>query len=123
VNEAWSPLGEAAFADAVAAVVRSQPGVARLSGGKNGEVATYLPGRRVSGVRITDAAVEIHLVARWVPSLPDLADDLRAAIAPMAGNRLVGVFIEDVEIAVLEQYTTASETNGRDDTPWAKTLI
>ena len=56
-----------ALAEAVAAAVLAHPGVARLSGGAFGTVASYLPGRRVVGVRLpledTDP-VEIAVVAR-----------------------------------------------------------
>ena len=50
--------------DAVSAAALSCSQVARLSGGLAGEVATYLPGRRVAGIRIGDDEVEVHIVAR-----------------------------------------------------------
>ena len=54
------------LAEAVAAAVLAHPGVARLSGGPFGTIASYLPGRRVIGVRLpledTDP-VEIAVVA------------------------------------------------------------
>src|SRR3712207_6871948 len=52
-------------------------------------VATYLSGHRVPGVRLSDREVEVHLVARWVPSLPELAERVRAALAPTAGGRAI----------------------------------
>jgi len=99
------------LAEAVAAAASAVPGVARLSGGKAGQVATYLPGRRVSGVRITSDSVEVHLVARWVASLPQLAEDIRAALDPLVGGRAVSVFVEDVESGVLEPAGAAPETS------------
>ena len=42
----------AADADAIAAAVLACPSVAGLGGGPAGAVATYLPGRRVTGVRV-----------------------------------------------------------------------
>jgi hypothetical protein len=63
-----------------------------------GEAATYLPGRRVAGVRIDDDHVEVHVVARWDAVLPELADGVRQAVAAAAGGRAVSVFIDDIEI-------------------------
>jgi hypothetical protein len=85
-------------ADAVAAVVLAEPGVARLSSGPAGAVGTYLPGRRVAGVRLSETEVEVHVVAKWVPSLPELGAQLRAALAPLAGSRAVAVYIDDLEV-------------------------
>ena len=48
-------------ADVVAAAVRAVPGVADLHAGMFGEVGTYLPGRRVSGVRLGEADTDIHV--------------------------------------------------------------
>ena len=44
-----APAGDD-IADRVAAAVIAVPGVAFLHGGVFGEIGTYLPGRRVSGV-------------------------------------------------------------------------
>lgn len=116
--------GEGTLAVAVAAVVGAVPGVARLCGGKAGEIATYLPGRRVSGVRISDDGVDVHLVARWVASLPQLAQDVRTALRPVVGDRPVSVFVEDVEVAALESRGTAPTPPGTgDENSWARSVI
>ncbi len=121
------PPGEGMLAEAVAAVMSTVPGVARLSGGKAGEVATYLPGQRVSGVRVSGDDVEVHLVARWVASLPQLADDVRAALDPLVAGRSVSVFVEDVEAGPLGSLSTAPAAGGGEigdgEIAWAKTLI
>ena len=83
--------------DLVVEVALACPGVAAMSGGPLGEVASYLPGRRVPGVRATEEELEVHVVARWGSALPALADAVRAAVAPLAPGRPVSVFIEDVE--------------------------
>jgi hypothetical protein len=82
--------------DAVASAVARCPSVIRLSGGVLGEVATYLPGRRVTGVRVTDDVVEVHTVARWVDSLPAVGDEVRAVLRPLVGARSITVFIDDL---------------------------
>ena len=84
--------------DAVAAAVAACPLVAGLSGGVFGEVATYLPGRRLVGVRLHDAELELHVVARWGTPLPDVGDAVRRAVAPSAGGRPVTVYIDDIEV-------------------------
>ena len=84
------------LAGAIATAVRRQPGVARLSGGPGG-IGTYDPAGRVLGVRVNSDGVELHLVVEWVASLPHLADEVRAAIRPLVGDRPVAVFLEDIE--------------------------
>jgi hypothetical protein len=83
--------------DAVAATVTACPGVVQLSDGRHGEVATYLPGgQRVGGVRVVGGGVEVHVIAGWVRSLPELADQVRIALCPIVVNRPVMVAIDDV---------------------------
>ena len=85
-------------ADAAAAAVLACPQVASLSAGAVEEIATYLPGRRVQGIRVRDDALEIHVVARWGSPLPDVAAEVRRAVAGLAGGRPVFVAIEDIEV-------------------------
>jgi len=68
-------------AEAVAAAVVAVPGVARMSGGVSGEVATYLPGRRVTGVRLRSSHVVLHVIAN-APSrpFPELGTTIRQAV-------------------------------------------
>jgi hypothetical protein len=84
--------------EAVAAAALGCPLIADLSGGRFGEIATYLPGRRILGVRQLEGTVEVHVVARWDTALPHVADELRAAVAPHAGGLPVAVFVEDIEV-------------------------
>jgi len=84
--------------EAVAAAALGSPLIAGLSGGRLGEVATYLPGRRVLGVREVDGTVEVHVVARWGPPLTEVGDVVRAAVTPFAGGAPVAVFVEDIEV-------------------------
>lgn len=93
-----------ALAEAVAAAVLAHPGVARLSGGPFGTIASYLPGRRVVGVRMPlgDAdPVEIAVVARTGVALPRLADELGAAVVAVVGPVAVDVTVADVEATEL----------------------
>jgi hypothetical protein len=84
--------------DAVAAAVVASPSVARLVGeGIGAQVATYLPGRRVEGVRVTPEDVEVHVATRWDVPIPLAAADVRAAVLPLAGGRLVTIVVEDID--------------------------
>ncbi|WP_258724558.1 hypothetical protein [Cellulomonas sp. NS3] len=82
-------------ADVVAAAVLACPAVVGLRAG-GGLVATYLPGRRVDGVRIGPDAVEVSLVARLGVPVPTLDAQVRAALAPHARGRAVHLHVEDV---------------------------
>ena len=80
----------------LATAVAGCPDVAALSGGPFGEVATYLPGRRIVGVRLLGDRFDVHVIARWGTPLPAVAEQVRSACAPFAGGRGVDVTIEDV---------------------------
>ena len=84
--------------EAVAAAALGSPLVAGLSGGRLGEIATYLPGHRVLGVRDVDGTIEVHVVARWGPPLTEVGDVVRAAVTPYADGSPVAVFVEDIEL-------------------------
>jgi uncharacterized alkaline shock family protein YloU len=89
---------EGVDADEVARRVAGCRSVARLSTGRFGEVATYLPGRRVPGVRTSDARIEVHVVARWGVTVADLATEVRRAVTAVAQGMPVDVHVDDVDI-------------------------
>jgi len=82
--------------DLIATAVKSCPGVARLHGGVFGEVATYLPGRRVVGVQVGEQRVAVHFVARLDRPVREVADGVRGAVTPLAHGMPVDVIVEDV---------------------------
>lgn len=82
------------IADAAVAV----PGVSGLSGGPLGVVATYLPGERVEGVAVRDDEVEVDIVAEYGVPLRPLADEVRAAVAPLCADRPVNVVVADLAL-------------------------
>lgn len=84
--------------DLIAAAVTGCSTVAGLSGGVAGAAATYLPGRRVVGVRIDDATVTVHVVGRYGPSMTEISNEVTRAVTPLAGGRQVGVVIEDLAL-------------------------
>ncbi|GAA5142907.1 hypothetical protein GCM10023340_07170 [Nocardioides marinquilinus] len=94
----------ATTADRIAAAVTAVPGVVGLHGGAHGEVATYLPGRRVTGVRLRDERCSVHVVLEWGSALLETSERVRAAAqahlggtdGPSGGAGPVDVVVEDV---------------------------
>jgi len=88
--------GVAELADRIAAAVTRCPDVAGLTQVPDMPVATYLPGRTVSGVAVRPAEVEICVVARYGPPLPQVAAQVRQAVEPLVPGRAVDVVIADI---------------------------
>jgi hypothetical protein len=86
----------AELADRIAAAVTRCPDVAGLTRVPGMPVATYLPGRTVSGVAVRSAEVEICVVARYGPPLPEVAAQVRQAVEPLVPGRVVDVVIADI---------------------------
>ena len=82
--------------DAVASAVRGCAGVDDLVGGPPAGVATYLPGRRVNGVRVETRTVTVQIRARWGHDLPRLAREVQVAAAPYTDGRHVDVVIAEL---------------------------
>jgi hypothetical protein len=84
--------------DALAGTIAACPSVARLGNPLTGAIATYLPGRRVAGLRIEPDRIEVEIVARWGFATGDVAADVRRAVAIVAPGRQVDVTVTDVEL-------------------------
>ena len=66
----------------VAAAVTAVPGVVGLHAGMFGEVATYLPGHRVAGIRTSaDNVTEVHVTLSYGSPVRDTAARIRDAAA------------------------------------------
>lgn len=88
-----------AVADAIAGAVLAVDGVAGLYGGLFGEIGTYLPGRRVPGVRVDATGnAEVHVVLRWGAPVPATADAVRLAVSLLVPGT-VHVVVDDVAAA------------------------
>ena len=83
-------------ADTVAGIARAVPGVTALHAGMFGEVATYLPGRRVTGVRVTDDHIDVHLVIAADAKVIQTAAAVRRAVADAFPSHAVDVTVEDI---------------------------
>jgi hypothetical protein len=79
----------------IAALTLTCPLVAGLHGGRYGEAATYLPRRRVIGVRVAPTEIGVHVTARYPATISEVDAQVRVALTPyLAGLPLV-VTIED----------------------------
>jgi hypothetical protein len=85
------------LAERVAEVVTSHPSVVRLHGGVFGDVATYLPGRKLTGVRIGtgDEPVELGVVLRLDRPIPEIVRALRREVSAMCGGAPVDITVGD----------------------------
>lgn len=89
------PARRPELADLVAAAVTSVPGVAGLHAGAFGESATYLPGRRVNGVRLREDITEVHVTLVYGVAVLEAAERIRSAVAPLV-DTVVEVSVEDI---------------------------
>ncbi|MHA3021336.1 Asp23/Gls24 family envelope stress response protein [Mycobacterium sp. BMJ-28] len=93
------------LAELIAAAVTEVKGVAGLHAGMFGEVATYLPGRRVSGIRIGPDRVDVHV---------SLTLDAPVRPTATAIQRAVGA-ITDLPVDVtVEDLVPVTPASGRD---------
>lgn len=78
-----------------AAAALAVPGVSGLHGGEFGTVATYLPGRRVTGITLHEDACAVHVTLRFPADLFATADRVRDAVREIVGVP-VDVTVEDL---------------------------
>ncbi|OBB68799.1 Asp23/Gls24 family envelope stress response protein [Mycolicibacterium monacense] len=99
-------------ADVVAAAVKAVPGVAGLHGGMFGEVGTYLPGRRITGVRMADGVTEVHVVLQFGSTVRDTAARIRDVVTAAVGG-IVDVYVEDVTVEDVTVGTRDADAGAR----------
>lgn len=85
-----------ALASAVADAVLACPGVAGLRGGRFGDVATYLPGRRIDGVRLRPDGVTVAVAVHFGQPVFAVAEAIRAVVREVVGDLTVDVTVDDV---------------------------
>ena len=91
------PAQEVLDVDAVAAATLGCPAVAGLHPGGTRFVATYLPGRRVVGVRVDEDRVLLSVVLAQGASGGRLEKQVRDAVAPLVAGRAIDVHVADVD--------------------------
>jgi hypothetical protein len=83
--------------DALAEAILACPAVAGLHPGGTRFVATYLPGRRVVGVRVDYDRVLASVVLAEHASVRRLEKQVRDALGPLVGGRYIDVHVADVD--------------------------
>ncbi|GAA1882321.1 hypothetical protein [Asanoa iriomotensis] len=82
--------------DKLAAVVEDCPAVDALVEGPPAMAATYLPRRRVTGIRIEGDVVTTQVRLRYGSTVGQLARQVWAAATPLAGPRRVDIVVADI---------------------------
>lgn len=82
--------------DRVAAAAQDCPAVDALVEGPPAMAATYLPRRRVSGIRIEDDVMTIQVRLRWGSTVEQLARQVWPAVLPLAGGHRVDIVVADI---------------------------
>ncbi|MEO7078911.1 hypothetical protein [Rhodococcus sp. BP22] len=88
---------EIELADTIASITLSVAGVSALHPGEFGEIATYLPGRRIVGIRIDAEVCEIHISVEYPSDVHAVARAVHDAVGPHVSVPIV-VTVEDVAI-------------------------
>jgi len=83
--------------ESAAAVVLECAGVSGLAEGPFGEVATYLPGRTVAGIRVGGGRVTVSIRCAWGVPVAEVATLIRAVLVPVTGLRPVDVVVADID--------------------------
>jgi hypothetical protein len=97
----------------IARAVTRCPDVVRLS---PGPAATYLPHRTIPGVVLTEGATRVAVVARYGRPLPEVADEVRAAVRQAVPGLRVDVLIEDVDVDLGAPEDVGAPDGGPQDT-------
>lgn len=100
--------------DSLAAAVLAVPGVASLHGGRFGEIATHLPGRRVVGIRFAGERGEVHITvhvdeaAMASTSVIEIAEAAREAASAIV-DVPIDVIVEDLTMDEMLPTATGDE--------------
>ena len=81
----WTP----ARLDELAGALLESPHIAALSEGTFGTAASYLPGRRIPGLRVLpDGRLEVHVVMAWGSTVDDVEAGLLRALEDPQSSRI-----------------------------------
>ncbi len=94
-SDALRPEAEESEAELIARAVLAVPGVHELHAGVLGEVATYLPGRRVNGIRLRRTGCDVHVTLDWGAPVGRTSDQVRTAVRPLVSGP-IDVTVEDI---------------------------
>lgn len=94
----------------IARTVLACPAVESLDSGGPGGPATYLPGRRIDGVSVSDSAVSVRVRMSWGTTVAAVDTQIRAVLLPIAGGRRVDITVGD--IATPQDAAGSGDTDG-----------
>jgi hypothetical protein len=84
--------------DALHAAALACPGIAGVGSAEPGALATYLPGRRVTGIRVNPDSIELEVCTRWDASARQVGAALQTSLKEQADGRRIDVTIVDIEL-------------------------
>jgi hypothetical protein len=108
VNEHPDAIAETARRVAESAL--AVDGVRALDAGQFGEIATYVPGERISGVRIGPQHGEVHIVTGVARNLREVAEEVRAAAEMLAAMPFV-VTVADIHVDLPNHVDRPADAN------------
>ena len=82
--------------DLVAEAVQACPGVHALDAGPYASITSYLPLRRVPGVRVDEEIVTVGVRVAWGTAIPALGRSIQTQLTPLIGGRRVDVIVVDL---------------------------
>jgi hypothetical protein len=84
-------------AERIGALVTGLADVAGLTAGPRAHVVTYRVGRPYAGVAVRDEEIEVGVIVRPGRPLAEIAETVRQAVLPLAGDLPVNVLIADLD--------------------------
>ena len=84
--------------DALHTAVAACPDVSGLGSPGLAGLTTYLPGRRIAGLRISPDLLELEVVAAWGASVADIAAQIRSAVSGLVAGRPVNITVADIDV-------------------------
>ena len=82
----------------IAARIDLGPSIARRSAGPTGLAVAYLPGQRLTGLRLRDDRLEVHVVMAWPATIDDVMLDLSLAVHDLWDPALVDLVVDDLAL-------------------------
>lgn len=83
--------------EAVYRAVIACPGVSKVSQ-RPVDTNPYPPSHYLTGVRLTDEKIELHLTAQWGFNLVQLGNEIISCVKPLAYDKEIEVHIDDIEL-------------------------
>ena len=82
----------------IASTVLTCPAVDALAAGAPGGPATYLPGRRIDGVSVSDHTIAVQVRMSWGTTVSAVDRQIRAVLLPIAGGRRIDITVGDIAV-------------------------